>query len=160
MNEDFDNDSKKESEEPQEQERYSLVSMWLDLPTALQRHVTYRFLMAFLLAFVGVLLCLHIRSMHGMILVLLAAYIIWSAISVISDWHNGGISELVLTCVSVEPQGLNARTRVTMITSDIPPKYHIYYLPGGRKDSFPPNVPCLVYVKDSAPDRVIAWMAL
>ena len=34
MNEDFDNDSKKESEEPQEQERYSLVSMWLDLPTA------------------------------------------------------------------------------------------------------------------------------
>lgn len=141
-------------------EKKSFVAMWMDLPTALQRHVAQRFLMAFILAFVGVLLCIELHRKDPVLLVVFAVYIIWSALSLMIDWYDHKISELLLTCVSAESMGRGSRTKVTMISDEVPPEYHFYYLPGGKKDVMPINIPCLVYVRDTEPDLILTWFSL
>lgn len=147
-------------EDVEEQGKKSILSMWFSLPTALEKQVTKRFLTAFLLAFVGILFCIEIKRMEGLAFVALGAYMVWTGISIILDWHSGKVTELLLTCVSIETHVANSRTRVTMITDDVPPEYYIYNLPGGQKDVMPQHIPCLVYVKDTTPDLIIAWMTL
>lgn len=146
-------------DEPLEQSDSGFFQSWFGLPTALQRAVMKRFLLAIGCVFLGILSCAAAGGLGGLFMVVIAIGSVFMGLSIIWDWYRGRIIETMAICITVDSSALKKRTRVTFVAQDDPTEYYVYNVPG-VKVHFTPSVTYLTYVKEETPDLLLAWMAL
>lgn len=129
----------------------------IELPTALAEREVKLYLAAIVTGLLGVVISLTLMSFHFLLLLALAAFFIYVALSSRLDFRDGEIVEQSLLCYNVQRTArLSGERYVSFRTSDDVPTYYRFRIRDKKADFFP-GCPYLVYYHKRNPEQLIAY---
>ncbi len=150
-----------EENEESDISQLSLKELFFVIPTGLQSTVAKQVITAIVVLFLSIALIIVYKTPQCLIGVIVAAWLLWNALSILLDFQAGQINEDALLCCSV--QGglkIQSRTRVVFRTQDEFPSYYEFFIPGRKATMFVENHVYLLYTRVQEPKRLIGWQGL
>ncbi|WP_191396121.1 hypothetical protein [Flavonifractor sp. An306] len=129
----------------------------VELPTALAEREIKLYLSAILTGLLSVVGSITLMSVGLLVLLALAAFFIYTALSSRMDFRDGKIVERSLLCYNVQRAArVSADRYVSFCTSDEIPTYYRFRIKD-KKATFFPGCPYLVYYHERNPELLIAY---
>lgn len=148
------------------EEGIGIVATILSMPDGLFGAFLKRLGLMLLAIIAGIIMMaeFYIPFKQAFFLFLGAGWMLWGAVSIVLDFHNGKIIERVLVCSYVDYHRFRAggsRSRVVFSNNDPDnPLYFEYNLPGKKTREFIPHMVYLTYVREDTPLLLLAWKRL
>ena len=156
-------ESKRKDSDPEEERE--------PLPTGIKTLVIKRVAGAIivgLLTLVFTIMTKNPRALFGLVVV---AYLVYLAVSVVQDFRKERIIELPVMCTSctistarkivsstISPS--SAKSTVVFRTLDEEPSYYTFIVPGNRTEEIQPNVTYVIYFNENNPTQLLGCVQL
>ena len=131
------------------------------IPAPLLKSVLTELLLAAAVAIVSIVFAVYFKRLSYATPLLLAAYLVYQAISVLMDWKNEKVKERVLLCTSVARSVLGVH--VVMQSTEAPEteavSLHDFYYKRKSVCPFREGYLYVIYIHGDQPNRVLAWKA-
>ena len=155
---DIDTEVKNAVQDKIKEDEKKLLS--IELPTALAEREIKLYLAAIVTALLSVVISITLMSVHFLLLLPLAAFFVYLALSSRIDFRDGKIVEQSLLCYNVQRAARMSSDRyISFCTSDEVPTYYRFRLKD-KKATFFPGCPYLVYYHVRNPEYLIAYYQL
>lgn len=132
----------------------------IELPTALAEREIKLYLAAIATGLLSVVISITLMSVQFLLLLPLAAFFIYLALSARMDFRDGKIVEQSLLCYNVQRAARMSSDRyISFCTSDEVPTYYRFRIKD-KKATFFPGCPYLVYYHVRNPEYLLAYYQL
>lgn len=141
------------------------------LPTGLRTLVVKRTLGAIIVGFATLILLIMSKDVHALFGVVVTAYLVYLAVSVVLDFRKERIVELPVICtsctistarkiVSAAISPSTAKSTVVFCTMEEEPSYYTFVVPGNQVEELQPNVPYVIYFSQKNPKQLLGYVQL